>query len=794
MSATSGIRTGDWLARIVLARALALAGACGVSCLSPLSDGVLTGTVMLGAPVSGAEVRVWRLHLDGQRRDREPIAEATTDAAGRFRVELGAAFGNLLVEATGGQARELWAAEPIDLDRGSNAGSMPGDRLVAVLPLYVPVAEREIVVSPFTTVAAALAERRLVAGEESVYHEAMQRAQAMLGEHLGRIDITDTPVHPIGEPASQLTARVRHGLVLGALSLLAGRMADAAGASVRSINTMVLTRALVADASTETPLLDGIGPEGPIELGQCQPRPDCPDCRPLCRLSADTLRIDLAETLAFHLVGSMVDGTGLLFGDVASLADDIAAGVEPLLFGDVAPGAIRDDQGPLILSLMSPFFDEDSAVVDFDTMLQPVRVHLDAARLDLASLSMGDCTRALHKHVDGLRAPDDNPLRWRFAVSDNAAGFEPQDIQVNIRPASTLTPHPLDVVPLDAPGSGYAPGSVFEVVALADAVPALAEVEGRFDIEISAVDRLGNPGPVLRGCWQHVPRAAPLYATQAQIVLGPGSADSVDLDNDEIHRLLGERLEPSFAYPFVRIPVQNNTDEVVYLTPAIDELIGTYDRTWIAARAFLRADASPDNCLTTNPPTCSMELPRDPRLEDTVENQSLPGPADPDAFVTLRVIDTAGGFVDACSECRPGEFRLAPRRAYELQAVVTTFDFLVPEGIDTGRITRIAVGPTGDRVQLTGFVDESGFNRCSAQNPAGDCTDHEFFALYQALTAAHIDIQSVRISARTAPTATLPPRVPRPARSANVSTFSSPVSTSYAWSTTEERIPVEGGN
>jgi hypothetical protein len=640
MSVTSGIRTGDLFARI----ALALAAAVGMSCLSPLSDGVLTGTVMLGTPVAGAAVRVWRLDLAGQRRDRGPIAETTTDEAGRFRVELGATFGNLLVEAAGGQARELWATEPIDLD--------PGDRLVAVLPLYVPVAEREVVISPFTTVTAALAERRLVVGDESVYHEAMQRAHALFGQHLGNIDITDTPVHPIAEPASQLTPRVRHGLVLGALSLLAGRMAEAAGVSVRSVNTMVLTRALVADASSEMPRLDGIGPEGPIELGLCQPPPDCPDCRPLCRLSADTLRIDLAETLAFHLVGSMADGTGLTFGDGAALADDIAAGAEPLLFGDVAPGVIRDDQGPLISLLPSPFLNEDSDVVDFDTMLQPVLVHIDAARIDLGSLFMGDCTRALHKHVSGLRAPDDNPLRWRFAVSDNAAGFEPEDLQVIIRPASTLTPHPLDVVPIDAPDSGYAPGSVFEVAALADAVPALVEAEDRFDIEISAIDRLGNSGPVLRGCWQHVPRAMPLYARQAETMVGPGSPDSLNLDNDEIHRLLGERLDPSLAYPFVRIPVQNNTDEVVYFTPAIDELIGTFGRTWIAARAFLRADLNPDDCLATSPPTCSIALPRNPRLEDTVENQPLPGPADPDAFIALRVIDTAGGFSDECSECR----------------------------------------------------------------------------------------------------------------------------------------------
>lgn len=790
MSATSGIRTGDRLARVVLV----LAVACGVSCLSPLSDGVLTGSVMLGLPVSGAEVRVWRLDLAGQRRDRQPIAETTTDEAGRFRVELGAAFGNLLVEATGGQSRELWAAEPIDLDPDPMAGPMPGDRLVAVLPLYVPAAEREIVVSPFTTVAAALAERRLAAGEESVYHEAMQDAQALLGQHLGSIDITDTPVHPIGEPASQLTPRVRHGLVLGALSLLAGRMAEAAGASVRSVNTMVLTRAIITDASSEMPRLDGIGSEGPIELGLCQPPPDCPDCRPLCRLSADTLRIDLAETLAFYLVGSMADGTTLVFGDVAALADDIAASAEPLLFGDVAPGAIRDDEGPLIPLLASPFLDEDRDVVDFDLMLRPVRVHSDAARIDLATLFGSDCTRALHKHVDGLRALDDNPLRWRFAVSDNAAGFEIEDVQVNLRPASRLTPHRLEVVPIDAPDSGYAPGSVFEVVALARDIPELVETEDRFDIEISAIDRLGNPSQVMRGCWQHVPRAVPLHGGRAQAG-GPGSVDDINLDNDELHQLLGGELPASLGYPLVRIPVANNTDEVVYLTPNIDELTGTYDRTWLAMRAFLRADDNIDNCLITNPPTCSPELPREPRFEDTVVNQSLPGPAETDSFVALRVIDAVTGFPDVCDECRPGEFRIDAHRAYELQVVVTTLDFLLPDDIDGSRIARISVGPSNDTAQLTGFVDTSSVHRCADQDLMTLlCVNHEFYTLYQALTDARIEIQSLRISARAAPSPTLPPRVPRPPRNPSQSTLSTPVSTSHAWSTTEERLPAEDGN
>ena len=74
----------------------------------------------------------------------------------------------------------------------------------------------------------------------------------------------------------------------------------------------------------------------------------------------------------------------------------------------------------------------------------------------------------------------------------------------------------------------------------------------------------------------------------------------------------------------------------------------------------------------------------------------------------------------------------------------------------------------------------------------GICRGHRVFDLYQALTEARIDIQSVRISARTAPGPSLPPRTPRPASDGSEGTFSMPLSTSYEWSAAEPRIPVEG--
>ena len=90
-------------------------------------------------------------------------------------------------------------------------------------------------------------------------------------------------------------------------------------------------------------------------------------------------------------------------------------------------------------------------------------------------------------------------------------------------------------------------------------------------------------------------------------------------------------------------------------------------------------------------------------------------------------------------------------------------------------------------------MDEVEHVHCAEPDAAaGLCRGHHVFDLYQALTEARIDIQSLRVSARTAPSPSLPPRTPRPSASAAEATFSVPLSTSYEWSATEPGIPVEG--
>ena len=171
----------------------------------------------------------------------------------------------------------------------------------------------------------------------------------------------------------------------------------------------------------------------------------------------------------------------------------------------------------------------------------------------------------------------------------------------------------------------------------------------------------------------------------------------------------------------------------------------------------------------------------------------LPALTVDDAFLALRVVDMQSGQAVTCDECRPGEARLDPGRSYEVQVVATRLDFLVPAGVDRGRLARIQIGPSNDRHDLVGIVDEVGHVVCAdPDQAAGICRGHRVFDLYQALIEARIDVRTVRISARTAPGPLLPPRTPRPATSGSDGTFSMPLSTSYEWSTTEPSIPPEG--
>jgi hypothetical protein len=772
-------RIHDHLARCLLLSLVSCLAACSYERL-PTNPSWIEGIVVLAQPIINATIQVYRMDETGGYSGR-PAFETKTDAYGRFELTIGnitrvpgddRKAAPVLVLARGGQTFAPGSSEVIMLDNRIHTEAV----VVNLLPSYGV----NLTMSPLTTLTKALADERLARGLESTYTEAGVRARELMDAHF-MVDLHGTVPAPFDVPAPvPITPEVQYMLALAGLWSMEQSMAARSGIT---LPTWTLLEALKQDLRGPDAVFDGRGLDGVISLG---------NCTPACELGPQTLRFDLTETLMVDFIPSVANGTGLDYQEIATYLYWLAGSMDPALFGDEPALGFDDTQPPVAAALASPFFDESENLVRFDARLRAVHEHTPAALVDLAATLAGPCDQVLHKHVDTLLAdPDANPLRWRLAVLDDLTGVGAADIRAVLRPGGAGPGYELAVSP--AAGLAGDAGRSFDIVA-PGYIPELAQVEGRFELEIQAGDRQGNLAAPVVGCWQHVPLAAPVHQAPLVLAAGPGSFAAVNLDNDDVATLLGGALPASLGLPLARIPVDNGSGTVVYLTPHLDEVTGTYDRTWIAARAFVRADDSVDACIAGDPPTCATELPRAPRLEDRVIAQPLPALTADRAFLGLRVVDAQSGQVVTCDECRPGEARLDPGRSYEVQVVATTLEFLVPAGVDPARVARIQVGPSNDRHRLVGIVDEVAHVVCAdPDQAAGLCRGHRVFDLYQALIDARIDIQSTRISARTAPGPSLPPRTPRPATSGSDGTFSLPLSTSYEWSAIESRIPAEGG-
>lgn len=741
--------------------------------------GRIDGFVVVAGPVYDARVEVFKLDERGTR-DLVPAFSTRTDAYGRYSINIGTfpgvteenGYWPILVTAQGGEARVPGADELLPLPNAVHTQ--------AVITNRNPGGVIVLAMSPLTTLAKVLADRRLELDLESTYTEAVVQAHAMMDEHF-KVDLRGVMPAATDVPAGSLSDAVQYMLALSGLWAMEQSIATRSG---QSLPPFALVDALIKDIDGPGAIFDGQGKDGTVTVGNCSPA---------CELGPQTLRVDLTQSLMVDFIPSSANLTGLDFPEIASYLYWLAGSMEAGLFGGTPTVGFDDTEQPEPAALASPFFDESKNIVRFDARLRAVHEHTEAARVDLSALlGDGPCDQVLHKHVDTLRAEaDDNPLRWRLTASDNLTGVGVEDIRAVLRPGGVGPGYELTVTKVPAmDGEGRAPA--FDIVVPGD-VPELATVEGRFEIEIQASDRLGNLATPLVGCWQHVPLAAPVHVAPLALASGPGSLTAANLDNDDVAALLGGALPAELGHPLIRIPVTNGSGEVVYMTPQLDELTGTYDRTFLSARALVREDARVDACITGDPPTCSTTLPREPRQEDRVISRPLPALTSPDAFVALRVVDAQSGAVVTCDECRPGEARLDPGRSYEVQVVATSLDFLVPASADPDRMARIQVGPSDNRQRLVGIMDEVEHVYCAEPDEvAGLCRDHQVFDLYQAMTEARIDIQSMRISARTAPSPSLPPRTPRPSASAGEATFSVPLSTSYEWLAAEPSIPAGG--
>ncbi len=175
----------------------------------------------------------------------------------------------------------------------------------------------------------------------STYPEAHAEAQALLGDHIGGVDLhANVPDDPTQAGGGTLTESARYGLAMAALGELAHAIAEASGVSANVVNALTLTRALSDDLGSSEALFDGMGPRGALSIGSC-PVPDtCTDsaCSTVCDIGPRTVRQDLANQLE-AFVNSTANATGLGTTDISEMKAHIAKDAEPELFGDApVPG------------------------------------------------------------------------------------------------------------------------------------------------------------------------------------------------------------------------------------------------------------------------------------------------------------------------------------------------------------------------------------------------------------------------------------------------------------------------
>ena len=726
--------------------------------LPPISAGPVEGIVIGAAPVRGAIVEI--RELDGNGAPRGQSYETTTDDQGRYRIEVRGLRPPFQVAARGGVTGEYWTAEPLTLD----SERVHLRAVVDYAALGKQGSTVYVTVSPLTTLATALAEQRRADGQERSLDAATARAYELIGAHFD-VDLRQTL--PAAAVDASLTAEVRYSLALAGFSAMAHEVAIDTGRSVASMNTFLLTAALVEDARGPDAVLDGVGPAGPVSLGSCGAA---------CPLPADALRSALVTALVRDYLRSSANAAGLAFGDIAEYLLHLTGNTEPGLF-DALPTQDLDTQPPVLALLPSPVFDELRDRIAFDAAGQPAHVHDILAAIDLRA-GLGDTCPVVYKHADLLRpaAPraDTNPLRWRMSALDDLVGVHAMDVTAVVQ-----APGNGAAITLPAGAATAEAGeAVFEIVVNADTVSALAETEGVYQLQLGARDALGNQAAPLTACGQHVVLAPPLRAGSL-IALGPDSLDVFRLESDNLAPVLRGELAPVVA----RLLVENNTGAAAYLTLNLDELTGRYEASAIESRALLRQDNNVDDCL--NQGTCSADPPPEPSTT-TIGPTALPT-----SFVRLRVVEQGSGRDATCTECDPGEFYLAPYGRYEVQAVVADLGFLVPAGMPSDQIAEISVGPIGNAARLTG-IDDGIYIYCENTNMAGSCILHKVFQRYQAMTSANIEVDRLVISAQTSSFPKSLPRTPLPSVDGTNTTLAEPVSTSFSWETQDAALPDPG--
>lgn len=830
---------------VALGLALGLALATLPSCTPETPVRRLRIQVVAPAPIVDAEVFLWWVDGDGHplrrdgRRSREvglssenALAQGHTDERGTVELSTGPAHGLVVLATSGGWTRDPWAT-PVTVGDGGVPGdaSPPGSgepgepgqdagasseifvaiELRSVLIDFIPGPESsDAVISPLTTLAATIGERRLAHPfKEETYQQAMTRAFAMLGTHFGGIDLTRGPIPTdTDQPLPGLVPTAMHVLALHGLASLAHRIAEASSISGRNFHVLDLLAALLQDASDDRGLLDGMSLQGPVVVGAC-PMPDScavddAACRPICRLDANTLRARLASALAFDFLPSPLNRTTLSLADVRPFIEHLQTSFEPELF-DGSETAELDSPEPVIEVGSSPVFDEREDNVTFDEDAVPIHTPDEDALVDLGQDA---ACPAVGKHLHRLADPDANALRWQVVMRDRTgwpdSGDSPAalDYRVKLRDPESLPgsgaagacdidtvrdPEQAwltDWLPAQAIGSVDDGGILYEITLLRERVPALATtLQAEFEIVFRGRDALGREAIACR-CWNHVLLPVPLDVGEITLATGPGSlaARSLHPGNNLAPLLNGVPLgEAAVLASFL---IRNGTGEPAYVRFSVAQPLVQYAKCWHGTNAelFVFDPADPD-CISTR--SCLAGFPPD-RQTLVVSGSGIIE----HLVAGLRIQDVTaqtGAAVEICVECDPPEQVIGARtpargaHTYRVDILVADLSVLAPHTAaePPAMYFETALAPP-HAVPITGVISPHDFHVCTS--PFGVvCEQSGIYQYYRSLVTAELSMDDpLSIHVALAPIPHLPLY-----EAVDVSKSLE----SFEWNTHEENLP-----
>ncbi len=703
------------------------------------------GFLGTAAPIIGAYIDVYQLdERTGELVSLYPIASTLTptNADGEFCFNDVELSGALLFRARGGFVHEYWSPEPAQL----------GVRhLAATIEHWT--GQRDLTITPWTTLAYELAAARRRNDEETTFYAAVLTSERLLYEHFigGEVSSDSTnhcdsllnclrPAHFASISNIDVSPEAEHYLLtLLSLSALAAEWSGLS-ASTKDINSVTLTMNYLAHDAVDG-RFDGFEIDQPLKT------------------TVNTLRSEIGR--AFAANGPV--NTSYQYSDYSVTFERIAFNTDQRLFGAGAPESI-DTGIPHIHVMPSPIVDERDDLIIFDSSRMPTHVHNTSSTIPLESVFEPGCPE-IHKHVNLLNdtSAAANPLRWRFAVRDDVTGIAEVRTEVSAGSSFPRVSYADDIVVNEA-----LPDGTYEVTVTvtAEDVPELLTQEGEFKIAIIVTDGAGNESIPLEGCWTHVPRAAPLW-------VGPlTSADAVEsilnysLEHDNLSPILNESFSSLNAPLLTSFEIFNPNKQVVYLAIALNDISGEFAWTWHYDYITGQREQTLDSCIKLG--RCTSEPPQ-PGYHGT----PLPNPTIPNDGVVLTTTDGQCG-----DECSTIPIIVEPGASITVHIRWSDFAIMLPNDVSPGELSELDDPVDGEGL-ATGT--SRAYVHCLTENGDGTCSDRQYYEEHVTMRAARLDVRGV-ITGETFAAPSLAPRRPVGQKF----TFGTDHSFAHSWITYED--------